>query len=167
KYRLYLAAYDNSKAAGTGHALQIHWALLLGPKHEDPASLRKTHVLYHATNHTQTTRWEFERRAVECVRSPSMLGRVFLGKVDPADLVTLERVLADPQRVKVGDPCWNCRKWVEEALVDLVRVGIVQLHSKGEIDVRHLLAYGQHFSTEIVARSLDTGWGIPITTTYP
>ncbi|KAI9066485.1 hypothetical protein FKP32DRAFT_1610007 [Trametes sanguinea] len=167
KYRLYLATYDNSKAAGPGYPLQIHWALLLGPKHEDPDSLLKTHVRYHATNRTRSGCWEFERRAVECVRSPSMLGRILLGKVDPMDMSTIDRMLADPRRIKAGDPRWDCWKWVEEALVDLIQKGFLHIQAKGGVDLRHLLAYGQRFSAEVVAIGLDTGYGLPVTVAYP
>ncbi|CDO73400.1 hypothetical protein BN946_scf185013.g34 [Trametes cinnabarina] len=166
KYRLYLAMYDNSRAVGAGYPTQIHWALLVGPKHEDPDSLQKTHVRYHATNYTRSGRWEFERRPVECVRSPSMLGRILLGKVDRADLANLERMLADPRRIKAGQPHWNCWKWVEEALSDLVQKGVLYVRARGGLDVRHLLTYGQRFSAEIVARELNAGYGLPITIAY-
>ncbi|OSD00884.1 hypothetical protein PYCCODRAFT_1446048 [Trametes coccinea BRFM310] len=167
KYRLYLAMYDNSKTDGPGYPLHIHWALLLGPKREEPDSLQKTHVRYHATNRTRSGRWEFERRAVECVRSPSMLGRILLGKVDPTDLSTIDCMLADPRRIKPGDPRWDCWKWVEDALVDLVQKGLLHIQAKGGVDLRHLLAFGQRFSAEVMARGLDTGYRLPATTTYP
>ncbi|KAI0658457.1 hypothetical protein C8Q70DRAFT_1055030 [Cubamyces menziesii] len=167
KFRLYLAVYDNSKAAGSGLPLQLHWALLLGPKHEDASSLQKTHARYHATNRTRTGRWEFERRAVECVRTPSMLGRILLGKIEPADLDAVERVLADPRRVKVEDARWDCWKWVEDALVDLLQKGLLRMQARDGVNMRHLLAYGQRFSTEVVERGLDTGYGMPVTVVYP
>ncbi|KAI0778873.1 hypothetical protein BD413DRAFT_466417 [Trametes elegans] len=165
KHRLYLAVYDNSKASGPGYPLQIHWALLLGTKREEPASLQKTHVRYHATNRTRTGHWEYERRAVECVRSPSMLGRVFLGKVDRRDVPVLDRVLGDPRRMRPRDPRWDCWKWVEEALLDLIGMNLVQLHARG-IDLSHLLAFGQKVAVEVVTEGLDIGYGIPITVTY-
>ncbi|KAI0368943.1 hypothetical protein BV20DRAFT_947200 [Pilatotrama ljubarskyi] len=166
KHRLYLATYT-SRVPGPGGALQIHWALLLGPKHEEPASLQKTHVLYHATNQTQTGRWEFGRRAIECVRSPSMLGRILVCKVDPKDVGELERVLSNPRRIRGNDPRWDCWVWVAEALADLVQSGLVQWQARGAVDLRHLLAYGQRFSAEVVSRGLDTGYGLPVTVTYP
>ncbi|KAI0354694.1 hypothetical protein OH77DRAFT_1521581 [Trametes cingulata] len=166
KYRLYLATY-HTRLSVPGGAPQIHWALLLGPKHEDPGSLQKTHVLYHATNHTTGGRWEFARRAVECVRSPSMLGRILVCKVDPKDLGEVERVLADPRRVRGQDPRWDCWVWVAEALVDLVRHGLVQWQAKGGVDVGHLFAYGQRFSADVLRSGLDVGSGIPPTVTYP
>lgn len=81
KFRLYLAMYDNGKFVAPGDPPPIHWALMVGPKFEEPLSLLKTNVLYHATNRTRGGHWEFERREVECVRSRSMLGRILLGKI--------------------------------------------------------------------------------------
>ncbi|KAI0652591.1 hypothetical protein C8Q79DRAFT_1005764 [Trametes meyenii] len=165
KYRLYLAIYHNSRATGPGQPMPVHWALLIGTKHEDPNGLRKTHCRYHATN--QTGRWAFERRTVECVRTPSMLGRVFLGKVDPDDLSTVDCVLADPRRVRADDPHWDCWVWVAEALMYMWRHGLVQIQAKDGFDLRHLKEYGRQFAAEIVAKGLDSGHGLPVTVPYP
>ncbi|KAI0673860.1 hypothetical protein C8Q78DRAFT_1076821 [Trametes maxima] len=165
KYRLYLVIYDNNRSAGPGSPMLIHWALLIGTKHEDPNAMRKTHCLYHATN--TKGYWRCERHTVECVRTSSMLGRVFLGKINPECLATVDHMLADPRRVRAGDPRWDCWAWVEEALADVVQQGLVQIQAKGGLDLRQLKDYGWQFATEIVAEKLDSGHGIPVTVDYP
>ncbi|KAI0640153.1 hypothetical protein C8Q77DRAFT_113714 [Trametes polyzona] len=166
KHRLYLAMYDDSKAAGPGAPPQIHWALLLGPKHEDLWSMQKTNVRYHATNRTRTGRWEFERRAVECLRSPLMLGRIFLGKIEKDDAAAVDCLLADPRRIGGGSR-WDCWDWVESALVDLLQKGLLQLQNKAGLKMSDLRKYGQSLSTEIAAAGLDIGYGMPFTMAYP
>ncbi|KAI0829018.1 hypothetical protein BC628DRAFT_1337568 [Trametes gibbosa] len=167
KFRLYLVMYDNERIAAYGGPPRIHWSLMLGPKFEEPRSLQRTNVLYHATNRTHSGRWEFERREVECVRSRSMLGRICLGKVEQHDWVMVERMLADHRRIKNGERGWDCWAWIESALADLLLYKFLRLQCRSGIDLRHLKDYGKALSKEIMMEGLDRGNGIPVTVDYP
>ncbi|KAH9854302.1 hypothetical protein C2E23DRAFT_883901 [Lenzites betulinus] len=167
KFRLYLAMYDNGKLVAPGDPPQIHWALMVGPKFEEPLSLLKTNVLYHATNRTRGGHWEFERREVECVRSRSMLGRILLGKVEQYDWSTVELMLGDRRRIGNGEQGWDCWVWIEGALIDLLHYDVLRLQNRGGIDLRHLKDYGRALCGEIIREGLDRGDGIPVTVDYP
>lgn len=161
KYYLYLAMYDNSRSVAHG---QIHWGLLVGPKDEDPTSVKKTHGLFHAVH--EAGHWKFEMRTFECVRSRSMLGRVLLGKTEEDHMKAVDAVLANPARVEADNPRWDCWSWVEGALKALQETDLVQWKARVN-DLQHLQAYGRQFSAEIRDKGLDTGNGIPATVVYP
>ncbi|KAI0756462.1 hypothetical protein C8Q80DRAFT_1115960 [Daedaleopsis nitida] len=163
KYNLYLAAYDDTRAPH--HGLRVHWALLLAPppKHEDPTSFAKSNTRYHVTN--KNGHWEFERRHIECVRTPAMLGRVLVGTVAQRDFREVDRLLEEPHRMRVGDPRWDCRGWVEEALVDLAKGRILQVGRRVQLD--NLFAFAQRFAEEVAMKGLNVGYGVPVTVEYP
>lgn len=162
KYYLYLAMYDNSRSLAHG---QIHWGILMGPKDEDPTSVKKTHGLFHAVH--EAGKWNFERRTFECVRSKSMIGRILLGKTEESRMQAVDDVLADARRMVADSPRWDCWSWVEGALKALQETDLVQWKFRGDINLQHLQAYGLQFSKEIREKGLDTGYGIPATVDYP
>ncbi|KAI0714727.1 hypothetical protein C8Q76DRAFT_692760 [Earliella scabrosa] len=163
KLHLYLAAYDDTRVTTQG--LKIHWALLLAPepKREDPMSFAKSTTRFHVTN--KNGHWAFECRQTECVRTPAMLGRVFVGTISKRHLIDVEERLSDPRRIRAGNPHWDCRRWVEEALVDLARERILHLAHVVQLD--HLFAFAQRFSEEVIKRGLNVGYDVPITVNYP
>ncbi|TFK84944.1 hypothetical protein K466DRAFT_601603 [Polyporus arcularius HHB13444] len=160
---LYLALYDDTRLPG--QTLRIHWALILAPtpKYEDPRSFAKTNILFHVTN--TNGHWDLERREAECVRTPAMLGRIFLGKVERRHISHVEKRLEDTRKVRAECKWWDCRGWVEEALIDLARERWLQLG--GLIQLDHLFAFAQKFGEEVVEKELNVGFGMPITVDYP
>jgi hypothetical protein len=95
---------------------RYHWALLVGPKHEDSNSKGKRfHVKETMTTvdgRTQS-RWVFEEREIGMNPTAMILVRVVVGKVSNA-----ERVAAVLREVPVRDnqSGWNCVWWLREAL---------------------------------------------------
>ncbi|KAI0706270.1 hypothetical protein C8T65DRAFT_696259 [Cerioporus squamosus] len=160
---LYLALYDDTRLPE--QPLRIHWALILAPtpKHEDPHSFAKTNTLFHVTS--TNGHWDLERRSVECVRTPAMLGRVFLGKVERRHVSHVEKRLGDARKVRSECVWWDCRGWVEEALIDLTRERWLQLG--GLIQLDRLFAFAQRFGEEVVEKGLNAGFEMPITVDYP
>ncbi|RPD64580.1 hypothetical protein L227DRAFT_494307 [Lentinus tigrinus ALCF2SS1-6] len=161
---LYLALYDDTRLPGQ-QSLRIHWALILAPvpKYEDPHSFAKTNTLFHVTH--KNGRWELERRPAECVRTPSMLGRVFLGKIERRHVAEVEKRLGDARKMRAECAWWDCQRWVEEALIDLSRERWLQLG--GLIQLDHLFKFAQRFGEEVVERGLNVGFEMPITVDYP
>lgn len=99
---------------------RYHWALLIGPKHEDSDSTGKRfHVKETMTaidGRTQS-RWVFEERDISMNPTAMILVRVVIGKVASA-----ERAAAVLRGVPVRDnqSGWNCVWWLREAL-DMLR----------------------------------------------
>ena len=172
KLHLYLVSYDDTKTPLQG--LRVHWALLLAPPpgREDPGTLVRCAARYHATR--RGGRWAFERRAVECVRSPAMLGRVRVATVDARGGADVDRVLCGV-RVRGrdegeggdggGDEDWDCRSWVEDALRALEKQGAVDFRRVFRME--DLFAFAQRFSEKVVESGLNVGYGIPPTINYP
>ncbi|KAK2596537.1 hypothetical protein N8I77_013423 [Diaporthe amygdali] len=117
KDRLYIALYARGgDSLMSGGEDKYHWALLVGPKHEDNNSKGKR---YHVKE-TMTTvggrtqsRWVFEEREIGMNPTAMILVRVIIGKVTNA-----ERVAALLREVPVRDnqSGWNCVWWLREAL---------------------------------------------------
>ncbi|EGX94146.1 hypothetical protein CCM_02417 [Cordyceps militaris CM01] len=100
KPRLYLALYARG---GDGY----HWALLVGPKHEDQ-NTRATR--YHAKQHL--TKWQYNEVNISTAATNMILIRIFAAKVQNMDRV--ESIMRSvPVRPNV--PGWTCRSWVTEA----------------------------------------------------
>ena len=146
---LYLALYDDTRLPG--QTLRIHWALILAPtpKYEDPHSFAKTNTLCHVTN--KNGHWDLEQRLTECVRTPAMLGRVFIGKIEKHHVAKVERRLADARKVRPECVWWNCQGWVEEALIDLSREQWLQ--TGGLVQLDHLFKFAHRFGEEVVQKS--------------
>lgn len=172
KVHLYLVSYDDTKSPS--HDLRIHWALLLAPPptQEDPRSFARTSTRYHATR--RGGYWAFERRAVECVRSPAMLARVRVGTLDAREVAEVDRILcAVPvdedgegrKENEFGEREWDCRVWVEDALRALGEAGILNVKRLGHLD--DLFGFTQRFSEGVVRKGLNVGYGIPTTVEYP
>ncbi|KAH9932133.1 uncharacterized protein BXZ73DRAFT_101507 [Epithele typhae] len=143
KLHLYLASYDDTRTS-TPH-LRIHWALLLAPapQREDARSLARPSTRYHATRRNGL--WAFERRAVECARTPVMVGRV-------------------PVRAGEEDDGWDCRSWVADALRALVRERLVR--AKRPLETEELFGFARRFSEDVVRKECNAGHGIPVTADY-
>lgn len=159
---LYLAAYDDTRT--NDRRLQIHWALLIAPKprHEDPYSFKKSNTRYHVTS--QNGHWQFERRHIECVRTPSMLGRIYIGTITESYPGAVAHRLSDPRRIRDTEPGWYCQSWVEEAIADLARCGA--LHVEHPIRQHHLFLFARKFAEEVLDRGLNVGHGVPMTVSY-
>ncbi|KAK7697938.1 hypothetical protein SLS64_013025 [Diaporthe eres] len=117
KDRLYIALYARGgDSIMSGGEDKYHWALLVGPKHEDSNSTGKRfHVKETMTTvdgRTQS-RWVFEERDIGMNPTAMILVRVIIGKV-----ASLERVAAVLREVPVRDnqSGWNCVWWLREAL---------------------------------------------------
>ena len=160
---LYLALYDDTRLPG--QTLHIHWALILAPtpKYEDAHSFAKTNTLFHVTN--KNGHWDLEQRLTECVRTPAMLGRVFLGRVERQHVAKMERRLADPRKVCPECAWWDCQGWVEEALIDLSREQWLQ--TRGVVQLDRLFKFAQRFGEEVARKGLNVGFDVPITVGYP
>lgn len=143
----------------------FEWALLLTPKREDIHHLNGRCTLYHVIEKMGGDVWQFEKRRTDSVRTGSMLGRVTLGKVNHKSIVRIQELLADSSRIRIHDPGWDSEVWVEEAISDLVREGV--LETKVPIDVEHLMKYTRQQSGEVVERGLNMGYRLPPTTEYP
>ncbi|EMD32608.1 hypothetical protein CERSUDRAFT_126714 [Gelatoporia subvermispora B] len=161
KYRVYLVSYEMPLTENTG---VFHWAIFMGPKDEDPRDLQKRCLLFHATN-TDTGSWQYQRRETTCARTPRMVGRLLLGKIEPRSVVKADAILQDPARIRPGDDQWNCQTWAEEAIIDLAEQQILQSHSA--IDVGQAFRFMQQYSLEILSNRLNTGNGVPLTIEYP
>ncbi|KAH8777366.1 hypothetical protein F5883DRAFT_409224 [Diaporthe sp. PMI_573] len=121
KDRLYIALYARGgDSVMSGGEDKYHWALLVGPKHEDSNSKGKRfHVKETMTTvdgRTQS-RWVFEERDIGMNPTAMILVRVIIGKV-----ANLERVASVLREVPVRDnqSGWNCVWWLREAL-DMLR----------------------------------------------
>ncbi|KAF3351849.1 DNA polymerase epsilon subunit D [Verticillium dahliae VDG2] len=100
KNRLYLALYARG---GQGY----HWALLVGPKHEDVNASGKG---YHAKLHM--LQWRYDELEIPMAASNMILVRVLAAKVKRME--RLESIMRSvPVRPDVPD--WTSRSWVEEA----------------------------------------------------
>ncbi|POS73721.1 hypothetical protein DHEL01_v207890 [Diaporthe helianthi] len=117
KDRLYIALYARGgDSVMSGGEDKYHWALLVGPKHEDSNSKGKRfHVKETMTTVDGSTqsRWVFEEREIGMNPTAMILVRVIIGKV-----VSLERVASVLRNVPVngGQPGWNCISWLRDAL---------------------------------------------------
>lgn len=160
KYRMHLVAYHRPMFND-----YLEWALLLTPKKEDIHNLDGKCTLYHVIEKMPGNIWHFERKSTDSARTGSMLGRVTIGNVDHEDTVRLQQLLANPSRVRIHDPDWDREVWVEEAISDLVREGI--LETKVPVDVGHLMKYARQQGREIVERRLNVGYRLPPTSKYP
>ncbi|OAR05357.1 hypothetical protein LLEC1_05975, partial [Akanthomyces lecanii] len=100
KPRLYLALYARG---GDGY----HWALLVGPKHED-SNTRATR--YHAKQHM--LQWQFEEIRIRTAATNMILVRVLAAKIQKMDRV--ESILRNVP-VRPNLPGRTCRSWVTEA----------------------------------------------------
>ena len=172
KVHLYLVSYDDTKSPS--HDLRIHWALLLAPPptQEDPRSFARTSTRYHATR--RGGHWAFERRAVECVRSPAMLTRVRVGTLDPREAAAADRILCavpvdgdqgDRKVTEFEEREWDCRVWVEDALRALGEAGVLNVRRLGHLD--GLFEFTQRLSEDVVRKGLNVGYGVPTTAEYP
>ncbi|OCH92982.1 hypothetical protein OBBRIDRAFT_832991 [Obba rivulosa] len=160
KYRVYLVSYEMPLSETTGI---LHWAIMMGPKREDPQDPTKTCVLFHATN-TDNGKWEHQRKPISCARTSRMVARLLLGKIEPLAVVKADALLRDPARLRPDDDRWNCQTWAEEAIIDLTKQKILQTHTA--IDVGHVFRYMQQYSMEVLNKRLNTGSGIPLTVEY-
>ncbi|KAM3521751.1 hypothetical protein NHJ13051_006061 [Beauveria bassiana] len=100
KPRLYLALYARG---GEGY----HWALLIGPKHEDE-NTRATR--YHAKQYLM--RWYYDEVSITTGPTHMILVRILAAKVEKMDRV--ESILRGVP-VRPNLPGWTCRSWVTEA----------------------------------------------------
>lgn len=95
---------------------RYHWALLVGPKHEDSNSTGKRfHVKETMTTVDGCTqsRWVFEERDIGMNPTAMILVRIVIGKVG-----NLDRVASVLRQVPVHQnlPGWNCVSWLRDAL---------------------------------------------------
>ena len=131
KDRLYLALY--TRTAGTkpsmpGREDKYHWALLIGPKHENKSSQgTKCHAKDITTfddsiKGKEITRlsFEFEERSIWLTAIDSILVRIVISKV--IDTERLLEVLRGTRVKKHGDAGgWNSFSWTRDALDRLTR----------------------------------------------
>ncbi|KAG8162355.1 hypothetical protein KVR01_008120 [Diaporthe batatas] len=124
KDRLYIALYARGgDSIMSGGEDKYHWALLVGPKHEDSNSKGKRfHVKETMTTvdgRTQS-RWLYEERDIGMNPTAMILVRVIIGKV-----ANLERVASVLRKVPLHQEQagWNCVSWLRDALEALRRDG--------------------------------------------
>lgn len=65
------------------------------------------------------------------------LVRVLISKIEPDKLERMEETLKNVE-VRQSDPNWTCKSWVESAVEDLGRAGIIQRWSWNTIESKAL-----------------------------
>lgn len=86
---------------------RYHWALLIGPKHEDQ-NTRATR--YHAKQ--RALQWQYEEVDIGTAATNMILVRILAAKIQKMDRV--ESILRGVP-VRPNLPGWTCRSWVTEA----------------------------------------------------
>ncbi|KAG6041292.1 hypothetical protein E4U41_005120 [Claviceps citrina] len=113
KDRLYVALYiRGGTPTMPAHEDKYHWALLVGPKAEDP---RSRGARFHAKNIIVDGQlvWQFQEEDITMMPTTMLLVRVMIAKIK--DRKKLKAILRrTPVRPQVQG--WNCVYWVKEAL---------------------------------------------------
>jgi hypothetical protein len=60
------------------------------------------------------------------------LVRIFVGKIEPAKVVDLEKILEDVEIIQ-NDTAWTCKSWMKTAIVQLGKAGIIKPLSTDKI----------------------------------
>ena len=123
KDRLYVALYARH---GTGPDPEpYHWGLIRSPKGEDYDATESTryHVRNIPTSDGQV--WEYETRDVRSRATYNLLVRILISKIDPGKVGRMESILNYVEIIQ-DDPGWNCKSWVEVAVAELAKAGIIR-----------------------------------------
>ncbi|KAM5443220.1 hypothetical protein MferCBS31731_001537 [Microsporum ferrugineum] len=131
KDRLYIALYHHKREG------VYHWAYLVSPK-SAPDSPNQT-VKYHVTNvlqpveETVREEWRYERQLLAEVKTPRLLARLLIGKVEKSRR-EFEQCLGRVPLVQ-DDPDWRCRTWTKQAMAELQRGKVLSSSSITDWDI--------------------------------
>jgi hypothetical protein len=132
KDRVYVTLYARSEP-GT-----YHWALTRSPKEEDTDDLFET-TRYHVRNlpSADGDYWEYDHRETRSMATSHTLVRILISKIESRKVERMERVLRDVE-LKQNDRLWDCKSWVQQAVEELGKVGLIRGWNWSDIEEKAL-----------------------------